>query len=307
MRTTYFRPMRLALCVLLVACHGIAFGQSANGQSAKTIQPKIMVIPKTKQGEDLKTMYDSSANMRVAIAKINEAFLKRNANLVSFDAKLKEARQNMNINKASGNSDDFKSMILQTSASDIYVEAEVNITRHTQRNANSVAVILEAYQTGTGNLLGVKEGRSRMTQTDDVGYLTAQAMDTISEGFLNLMQAKFDDIRENGQSVFVQFTLGPHAKYTFDSEMGNPAKMLSEAIDDWFQKNALKGVYNNQGVTSNMLVISDMRIPLKNPANPNANYTGQNLFTDINKFLRTLGVQAKREIGTNNKMLITLN
>ena len=297
---------------LLLLCHMMFFVMIAGapkmvlGQAAKTIQPKIMVIPKVKEREELKAMYDSSENIRVAIAKINEAFLKRGANLVSFDAKLKEAKQNTMMNQAAGNQPDYKSRVLQLSGCDIYVEAEVNVVRHSQRNASSVSVVLEAYQVGTGNYLGVKEGRSRINQTEDIGFLTSQAMDTITEGFLNLMQEKFNDIHENGQSIYVQFTISPNSKYTFDSEVGSPAKMFSEWIDDWFQKNTVNSVFNNQGVTENAMIISDARIPLKNPANKQANYTGQNFFSDINKFMRTLGVQAKREIGTNNKILITI-
>jgi len=281
-------------------------GSAQQGSAAKTVQPKIMVIPKVKAGQELKAMYDSSENIRIAIAKIEEAFLRRGANLVSFDAKLKQVEQNIQLNRTSGNQEDYKSLVLQMSGADIYVEAEVNVVRHTQRNANSVSVLLEAYQNGTSNILGVKEGRSRINMTEDIGLLTSQAMDTISEGFLSLMQIKFDDIRENGQSIYVQFTLGPDSKYTFDSEVGSPAKMLSESIDDWFQQHTVHSVFNNQGVTANMLIISDARIPLQSPVNHNANYTGQNFYSDINKFMKSLGLQAKREIGTNNKILITI-
>lgn len=291
------------VCLLSIFTYQVAISQT---QPTRTIQPKIMVIPKIKEGQNLKAVYDSNDNIRVALAKIDEAFLKRGANLVSFDAKLKEANQNAMINKSSGNQSDYKSMVLQMSGADIYVEAEVNVVRHTQRNANSVSVILEAYQTGTDNFLAVKEGNSRINQTEDIGLLTAQAMDTITESFLNLLQLKFDDIVANGQSIYVQFSLGANAKVNFDSEIPKTGKLLSELIDDWFQKNALKGAFNNQGVTGNMLIISDARIPLKNPNNPQANYTGQNFYTDINKYLRSLGLQVKREIGTNNKILITI-
>jgi len=290
-------------CLLSIFTWQVATSQPP---PTRTIQPKIMVIPKIKEGQNLKTVYDSDDNIRVALAKIDEAFLKRGANLVSFDAKLKEANQNELINKSSGNQADYKSMVLQMSGADIYVEAEVNVVRHTQRNANSVTVTLEGYQTGTSNFLAVKEGNSRINQTEDIGLLTAQAMDTITESFLNLLQLKFDDIVANGQSIYVQFSLGANAKVNFDSEIPKTGKLLSELIDDWFQKNAKNGAFNNQGVTGNMLIISDARIPLKNPNNPQANYTGQNFYTDINKYLRSLGLQVKREIGTNNKILITI-
>jgi hypothetical protein len=145
-----------------------------------------------------------------------------------------------------------------------------------------------------------------MNLTSDIGLLTAQAIDSITEGFLNLMQTRFDDIVQNGQSVFVEFTIGPNSQFDFDSEVGTEKKLLSEVVDEWFQAHAVNGVFNNQGVTSNKMILSDVRIPLRNPANPKANYSGQNLYSDILKFFRTIKVPIKREIGTNNKILITI-
>lgn len=270
------------------------------------IQPKIMVIPRVGEGQDMKTEYDSDVNMQIAIAKINEAFQNRGANLRSFDQALKQAKENMAINKSSGNQEDFKSTVLQMSGADIYVETKITVVNHPQMNAKSVILILDAYQTGTANPLADKTIEGRMVQTDDIGKLVMLAIDTVSESFLNLLQLKFDDIVSNGQSIYVEFSLGDGSQYTFDSEIGPDKKLLSEVIDEWFQKNTVKGVYNNQGVTGNKLIISDARIPIRNPANPNANYTGQNFYGDILRYFRTLNIQIKREIGTNNKILITI-
>ena len=300
--------MKKAILLLILLSHPALFiyAQENTAGTVKHIQPKIMVIPRVSEGQDMKALYDSSMNTQIALAKINEAFEKRQANLVSFDQVLKQAKQNMMINKSSGNQEDFKSTVLQMSGADIYVEAKLDIVRHTARRANSVTVILEGYQTGTGNLLGSKTGSSRINQTEDIGLLTMQAMDSITGVFLQLMQMKFDDIYENGQSVYVEFSLGPNSKFDFDSEVGGQGKILSEIIDEWFQKNAFKSTYNNQGVTANKMIISDVRIPLKSPSNPRANYTGQNLYTDLLKYFRSVNVPVKREIGTNNKILITI-
>lgn len=299
--------MKKRIFILIIITYNalLGYAQQSTEGTIKHIQPKIMVIPRVAEGQDMKAAYDSSMNIQIALAKINEAFEKRKANLVGFDQVLKQANQNMMINKSSGNQMDYKSTVLQMSGADIYVEAKLDVVRHTARQANSVTIILEGYQTGTGNLLGSKTGTSRMNQTEDIGFLTTQAMDSITESFLQLMQSKFDDIYENGQSVYVEFSLASNSKFNFDSDIEG-GKILSEIIDEWFQKNAYKSVYNNQGVTSNKLIISDVRIPLKNPSNPKANYTGQNLYTDLLKYFRSVKVPIKREIGTNNKILITI-
>ncbi len=299
--------MKKVILVILVTCSAfITQAQDSNNSGVtKHIQPKIMVIPRVPEGENMKTFYDTSTNTQIAIAKINESFQKRGANLRSFDAALKQLQENALLNKSEGNQEDAKSMVLASSAADIYVETKVIVVNHSNRgNAKSVTIILDAYQTGTANSLADRTVAGPMFQTDDVGFLTMKAMDTVSESFLNLLQLKFDDIVENGQSAYVEFSLAPGSKYTFDSEI--KGKLLSDIIDGWFEANAVKGVYNDQGVVGTKMIISDIRIPLKKKNNPNANYTGQTLFTDIYNFLKTEGISSKRTIGTNNKILITI-
>lgn len=298
--------MKQNILILLVALTQLNFLHAQTTTASNHIQPKIMIIPRVAEGQDMKTEYDSDVNMQIAIAKINEAFQKRGANLRSFDQALKQAKENMNINKSSGNQEDFKSMVLQTSAADIYVETKITVVNHPSYNAKSVILILDAYQTGTSNPLADKTIEGRMVQTDDIGKLVMLAIDTVSESFLNLLQLKFDEIVAKGQSVYVEFSLADGSQYTFDSEVGADKKLLSELIDEWCANHAVNGNYNNQGVVANKLIISDMHIPLKNPSNPNANYTGQNLYADLMRYFRTLGIQVKREIGTNNKILITI-
>jgi len=301
MKRALLYVMHTCLCISLLSAQ-----ENTAQPAAKQVQPKIMVIPRVGEGQDMKALYDTSMLVQIGIAKVNEAFQKKGANLIGFDQVFKQFKQNSMINKSSGNQEDFKSQVLATSSADIYVEAKIDVVRHTARNANSVTVILEGYQTGTGNMLGSKTGRSRMNQTEDIGLLTQQAMDSLTTPFLELMQFKFNDIYENGQSVYVEFSLGSGAQHDFDSEIGPQKKLLSELIDEWFQGHAYKSVYNNQGVVSNKMIISDVRIPLKNPANPKANYSGQNLYTDILKYFRSINIPIKREIGTNNKILITI-
>ena len=300
--------MKKVLLSLLFVCSITLINAQDGGvvKSAKTVQPKIMVIPRVPEGINMKTFYDSSMNIQIAIAKINEAFQKRGASLRSFDQALKQMKENGMLNKAADNQDDYKSAVLQNSGADIYVEAKLDVVLHSGRSAKSVTVILDAYQAGTSNSIATRTIAGPMNQTDDVGKLTMLAMDTVSESFLNLMQLKFNDIVENGQSIYVEFSLSQDTKYNFDSEIGTQGKMLSELIEDWFTSHTKNSVYNSQGVTGNKFIISDARIPLKRPDNPNANYTGSNFFSDINKYFKSIGIAVKREIGTNNKILITI-
>ena len=67
-------------------------GQTSSASNVKPsgkVQPKIMVIPFTKEGEDIRTILEDDINKRIAITKIKEAFDERGFTTVDFTAKLK--------------------------------------------------------------------------------------------------------------------------------------------------------------------------------------------------------------------------
>ena len=59
-----------------------------NSPQVQTVQPKIMVIPYVKEGEDLRTILENDVNKRIALTKIKEAFDSRGFTTVDFVAKL---------------------------------------------------------------------------------------------------------------------------------------------------------------------------------------------------------------------------
>ena len=61
---------------------------------AQSVQlPKIMVIPFTKDGEDLRTILDENINSRIAITKIKEGFDSRGFTTVDFCRKIKNCKR----------------------------------------------------------------------------------------------------------------------------------------------------------------------------------------------------------------------
>src|ERR1700743_3112873 len=81
----------------LVACTIRTSAQTAsnyNSGQVMTVQPKIMVIPYTKEGEDIRTILDQDVNRRIAITKVKEGFDSKGFTCVDMTAKLKAAREN---------------------------------------------------------------------------------------------------------------------------------------------------------------------------------------------------------------------
>ncbi len=287
-----------------------AFTLIANAQentttkTATKVQPKIMVIPKVAEGEDMKKFYDSSMTIQIAIAKVNEALKNRGGKIISYNQVQKEVMQNATLNKSVNNATDYKSMVLQKSNADIYVEIKMEIVNHQGRNAKSVTLLLECYQVGTGNILASVPISGPMFQTDDIGQLTMMAIENKAEEFLNQMQASFDDILENGQSIYVEFNATQDSTINFETKIGG--KRLSQLLDEWFRSHTVNESVNFQGDTDILLIFSDAKIPVRNPSNPNKNYNGKDFFYEIESYLESINVKFKKIIGTNNKILITI-
>ena len=274
--------------------------QDAVTSQVATVQPKIMVIPYTKEGEDIRTILEDDVNKRIILTKIKEAFDSRGFTTVDFTAKLKTVNAN-NVFMAD-NKTDLKTQIVQQSGADVYVEAEMNVLL--SGSGNSVKIILTAYEISTGNSLANKVGESNKFYTDDIGKLATKAVESCAEDFLNTMQMKFTDIVENGKSIQVNFGFDMGSAYTMSSEVGSNGLLLSDEIELWMEQAAYKNNYHIQGTTDSQMIFDDVRIPLKDPVN-GRNYNPNKFAMEIFKFMRSLGLQVSRDI-KGNTIYITI-
>lgn len=280
----------IMLCSLLCSC--IAWAQTA------TVQPKIMVIPYVKQGEDIQKVLEEDVNKRIVLAKIREAFDSRGFSTVDFAARLKA--QGRSDALAQGSQTDLKTMIIQQSGADIYVEAEMDILL--SATGNSVKTILSAYDISTGSSLANKVGESGKFYTDDIGRLGSKAVEKVADEFLNVMQTKFNDIVTNGRSISIDIRFDAASTLTMASEVGSDNLPLSDCIELWMSDHAYKNNYHIQGTTDKNMIFDDVRIPLKDD-NGN-NYTINKFGLEILKFMRSLGIQIQRTTANNTLTII---
>lgn len=287
--------------LLAVVTFSSAFAQEpVSAPSVQTVQPKIMVIPYTKEGEDIRTILESDVNKRIVLTKIKEAFDSRGFTTVDFIAKLKAARDN-NI-FTSDNQTDLKSQIVQMSGADVYVEAEDDVLLSS--TGNSVKIIVTAYEISTGNSLANKVGESNKFYTDDIGKLASKAIESCATDFLNVMQEKFTDIVNNGRSIIINFGFDANSGYTMSSDVGNQGLQLSDELELWMESHAYKNNYHIQGTTETQMIFDDVRIPLKDPTAGN-NYNANKFALEIFKFMRSLGLTISRDI-KGNTIYITI-
>lgn len=268
-------------------------------QAQNVTQPKIMVIPYTSEGENIRTVLEADPNKRVILTKIKEGFDSRDVSTIDFVAKLK-AMESSNVFN-SENKEDVKSLIVDMSGADIYVEAEMLYNE--SESGNSVKIILTAYEASGGASLSNKVADSGKFYTNDVSALTIRAINSIADEFLDVMQKKFTDIAENGRSVMLQIGFNEDSEYNMESEVGDDSIPLQDVIEEWLSEMAYQGDFHMQGVTPNKMTADDIKLPLTDENGKN--YTVSKFGLELLRRFRGIGLQITRSV-RGNTLYITV-
>ena len=269
------------------------------------VQPKIMVIPYTKEGEDIRTVLEDDANKRIALSKIKEAFDERGVSTIDFVARLKAANTANVMNM--DNQADIKSAIIDMSGADIYVEAEIicqqDIVAGQSKPESRVKINITAYDIATGASLANKIGECGPFYTDDIAKLSMKAISSIADDFLRVMQTKFTDIAEQGRSIMMFITFDEGSSYTMESEVGNQGLTLQDEIELWVDSSCYNNNYHLQGVTPLNMIFDDIKLPFTDESG--ATYTASKYSMSALRFFRSLGITVSRSL-KGNTLYVTI-
>ncbi len=278
---------------------------SIYAQAQTVVQPKIMVIPYTKEGEDIRTVLEEDSNKRIALSKIKEAFDERGVSTIDFVARLKAANTANVMNM--DNQADIKSAIIDMSGADIYVEAEIicqqdNVPGQSKPESR-VKINVTAYDIATGASLANKIGECGPFYTDDIAKLSMKAISSVADDFLRVIQTKFTDISEQGRSIMMFITFDEGSAYTMESEVGNQGLTLQDEIELWVDSSCYNNNYHIQGVTPLNMIFDDIKLPIVDEAG--ATYTASKYSMSALKFFRSLGISISRSL-KGNTLYITI-
>ena len=269
---------------------------SAQEQKVTTVQPTIMVLPFTKEGQDIRTILEDDFNKRIAITKVKEAIDNRGFTTKDFVGSLKIALKETTLN--SGNKTDLKANVIRLSGADFYVEVEVFVQKSS--SGNSVKLILQGYDCFTGQSLSNKVGESGKFYTNDIAKLSQKAVESCSEEFLNTLNSKFGDIVENGRSVRINIGFSSESDYNMDSEINDDGDLISDLMEDWMDDNSFKNNFHIQGISESEMIIDDYRIPLKD--SNGRNYRASKVARALRKYIKSLGLNVKTDMEGSGKI-----
>ena len=269
-------------------------------QAQTVVQPKIMVIPYTKEGEDIRTVLENDENKRIVLTKVREAFDERGFSTVDFIARLKSIESGNVFNL--DNKEDIKSQIIDMAGADIYVETEI-ICGQMSGGEHNVKVTVTAYDSASGMSLSNKVGESGNFYTTDIAKLGMRAISSCADDFLRIMQSKFSDITENGRSLMLQIGFDVNSSYTMESIVGGQGLALSDEIELWISDKANNGDYHLQGVSPMKMIFDDVKMPLVDQSGKS--YTASRFGMDMLRFFRSLNIPISRS-NKGNTLYITI-
>ena len=149
-----------------------SFSQIRAQQRGKKINPSIMVLPRTTEGEDLRTIMDEQPAVRVGISSIKQYLDDRDYTSLDFETLLKATIRDEAITRE--NQSDFKDRIFRNIPSDIIIE--IDMMEQESGSGNMVRLILEANVTDNGQSMGSLICESNRFYTEDIGALTDAAL-----------------------------------------------------------------------------------------------------------------------------------
>lgn len=270
-------------------------GEHAMAAAVTTVQPSIMVVPYTKEGEDIRTVLEADVSKRAVLTDIKESFDERGFTTIDFLGKYKAMSASSQINR--NNQSDVVSDVVANSGADIYITAEIDINSSSAGTA--VNIILSAYDAYTGASLANKTGNSGRFYTTDISRLANVAIKKNMDVFLDNMQGKFNEIVINGRSIMIEIGVDNGSAFQLSSEMPDTGNLLSDDIELWMEENAYKNNYHIQGTTDLNMIFDDVRIPLKDPKT-GRNYNINKFAMGLNNFFRSKGIDIKRQTSGNH-------
>jgi macrodomain Ter protein organizer (MatP/YcbG family) len=293
MSKTVIKPF---LIIGVLACIRV-LGQSAPAAkptATPNAQPTIMVIPFTPSGQDLRQNFESNELLRVAIAKVKDAFDQRGVNTIDFRAKLKQMNNAEALQSEQKKS--IKDDVIAISGADVYVEIEANANYSS--SGNSVNVIMTAYDAFSGESYANKVSNSPKFYTTNYEKLVEKAVELEVPNLLSTIQEKFADIQQNGRTITVKVGIGEKSKFKLDMEVDKEGNLLSDIIEDFIKDNSYKNKYHLQGISDNRINFDLVKVPLKDDLGNN--FRLSKFASDFRKFLRAKEITCSQVIVGNS-------
>jgi hypothetical protein len=265
----------LIISFVLFAFSNIAFGQAK--------KPTLMILPSdnwceqrffntvfdnqgTKQKvPNYKQAFQEDTEIGQVISKIGSLMIDRGFPLKDAEQELKaiearNAEDNMTTSTASGSSISESPLdkLKNKAKADIIIQIWWKVNKTEQ--GKSVSFILEAFDAYTSKRIASSTGHGTPNNTDIVPILLQNAILANIDPFAAQLQSHFDDMFNNGREILL--TVKKWNSWDKNLETEIEGKEITDYVNEWLQKNTVKGKFSMADATENIIRFDQVRIPL---------------------------------------------
>lgn len=273
---------------LLIIALGLLTGTNTLFGQAK--KPTLMILPTdnwceqryfmtefdnqgTKQKvPNYKQAFQEDTEIGQVISKIGSLMIDRGFPLKDAEQELKSiearnAEDNMTTSTASGSSISESPLdkLKNKAKADIVIQIWWKVNKTEQ--GKSVSFILEAFDAYTSKRIASSTGNGSPNNTEIVPVLLQNAILANIDPFAAQLQSHFDDMFNNGREILL--TVKKWNSWDKDMETEIEGKEITDYVNEWLQKNTVKGRFSMADASENIIRCDQVRIPLYD-ANNNA-------------------------------------
>jgi hypothetical protein len=280
-----FNMKKLHLIIIVLSMFA-----STNVVFAQAKKPTLMILPSdnwceqryfmtefdnqgTKQKvPNYKQAFQEDTELGQVISKIGSLMIDRGFPLKDAEQELKaiearNAEDNMTTSTASGSSISESPLdkLKNKAKADIIIQIWWKVTK--TDNGKVISFVLEAFDAYTSKRIASSTGNGTPNNTDIVPVLLQNAILANIDPFAAQLQSHFDDMFNNGREILV--TVKKWNSWDKNMETEIDGKEITDYVNEWLQKNTVKGKFSMADATENIIRCDQVRIPLYD-ANNNA-------------------------------------
>lgn len=273
---------------LILILIGFVFSTTSIFGQAK--KPTLMILPSdnwceqryfmtefdnqgTKQKvPNYKQAFQEDTEIGQVISKIGSLMIDRGFPLKDAEQELKaiearNAEDNMTSSTTTGStiSESPLDKLKNKAKADIIIQIWWKVSKG--ENGKVVSFVLEAFDAYTSERIASSSGNSTPNNTEIVPVLLQNAILANIDPFVSQLQGHFDDMFNNGRKI--QLTVKKWNSWDKNMETEIEGKEITDYINEWLQKNTVKGRFNMSDATENIIRCEQVRIPIYD-ANNNA-------------------------------------
>jgi hypothetical protein len=276
-----FKKCYILFLLITVALFNVK-AQNTSTNNSNQLQPKILIIPMVKNGEDIREKIELNPNLRIAISLVKKAFDQRGYTTYDFLTALKSAEESSMRDNANATVLSKNEIINKYTKAEI--EVQIDFTENPpNKDGKQIQIILSANVVGEASAFASEPCVSKRLNVDVV-ELMIQSINSNIDAFMSTIQTKFTNIAKDGASYYIELQIANGESLRFNDELPGDNDQFSYIIYDWM-RNETNDNANLDDESESELTFT-VKIPLKN-SNTGQNYTITDFQRSFRSFLKS--------------------